>query len=143
MNDNLQNAISQVLLSVIRSTHQVGTWATNQLPELVHQLLVWHLIADFMTIGMTILFGLIYAQLIRVFARKYRAEKEASSSPSYFDITTMSMGFFWAIAILFSFVIMITGIITSLRSIFDAAQIMITPKVWLFEYATSLLRIHH
>jgi len=139
MNDNLQNAISQVLLSVIHSTQQVGTWATNQLPELVHQLLVWHLTADFMTIGMTILFGLIYAQLIHVFMRKYRAEKEASESPSYFDITVMPMGILWALVILFSTVVMIVGIVTSLGSIFDAAQIMIVPKVWLFEYATSLL----
>lgn len=142
INDNLQNAVAQVLLSAIQTAKQTGDWMKGQLPDVVHQLLTWNLISDCITILFTFVVVGIFALSLKRFFSSYRKGKEAYRSTG-FDITDMSYGFAWTLWLLFGGISTAGFIITSAFAIYDALEIWFAPKVWLLEYAAHLLQNAH
>lgn len=139
INDNLQNAVAQVLLAAIQTAKQTGDWVKGQLPGIVHQLLTWNLISDCLTILFTLLLVGIFALSLKRFFSSYKKEKEVYKG--CFDITDMPYyGFPWACWLLFDGIFTAVFIIASVLDIYDAFEIWFAPKVWLLEYAAHLLK---
>lgn len=140
MNNELQNAVAQVLIAALNTAKQTGHWLQGQMPEVLHQLIRWNLIQDSVTIFLSLLFMAIYFRSVFVFSRKYKQAKKEDGS-TLFDITDMPCGIVWIVWFVGGLFGLVSSVIGLISSLMDGLEIFIAPKVWLLEYATHLYNI--
>lgn len=120
--DQLENAAAQVLQSTINAATQGAEFIKDQIPDLLKQLLMWNAASDVLFVVMTI--GIVFL------AFKFFPKFSKWADDGGGDI------FYWAFAgpacAVFS------GF--AMEKIWDAAEILIAPKVWLLEYAAHLVK---
>lgn len=116
MNENLQNALTELIIS----TTDAKDFLLSEAPEVIHQLLTWKLVANslssFLFTGITVL----------CFYLMFKCSRS--------DDDDALFGFFLSglFGILFGTI--------SIGCVHDALQIWIAPKVYLLEYAASLAK---
>lgn len=120
MNEQLQQAL---LVIIHKTTNAVGAsidFLSGQIPDVIHQLLVWHAVKS----GLLCTLFLVATSLV-IFA-VYKIEKK--TQPIDRGIPSM------------------VGIVVSIFLLFGASQnfewlqILVAPKIFLIEYATSLVK---
>ena len=139
INDNLQNAVAQVLLAAIQTAKQTGDWMKGQLPDVVHQLMTWRLVSDIVSIVLALVFITFFALSAKKFTKLYAQEK-AKSKDRWFDATDMPGGIAWIVWLIIGGVVTIAFFVIAVANIYDALEIWFAPKVWLLEYAAHLLK---
>lgn len=123
MNEELQTAVTEI----INSTISAKDFLVGQLPEYVEQLLMWH--ATY-SLVMCILGFLLVALICYVDVRIYRYMKSDEFDKWQRGDAYLGMA-------VGSFVLMIpAGLMVNITWL----KILIAPKVWLVEYAASLVR---
>lgn len=125
MNEQAQQALANLLSMAVDGIGGAVEFSKAQLPEVVEQLLMWHMVESFIgfVAGMLIMAGT--AEGVR---RVHKAIKSEGLDEAAYAIAI-------PVAI-FAFPI---GFIITAKSI-DWLKIMIAPKLYLLEYAASLVK---
>jgi len=125
MNEQLQTALAEL----ITSTLQAKEFIVGELPEVVRQLLLWHGIQDFILFCIGLVLLVVYGYCLHRFVIKnWDKIKEVDNDEGFFIAVCMCI-----CAVVFTIPLMFIFPLTWL-------QIWIVPKVWLIEYAASLVK---
>lgn len=118
MNEQLQNALADILIKATETAEKAGEFVLTELPDVVQQLLWW----KFAESVLLTLIGFAVLPAVFFVRRKY-------SEDSSFDEV-----FFWIVASM--------PCVVAVILIFHLGwlQILIAPKVYLIEYAAELVR---
>ena len=137
MNEQLQNAVSNLITQSISAFQQGATFLNEQIPDVIHQLLMWKAIGSFLHF---FLIGIIGTILLIYFNYKQFKFWTTPITEGYWkgqprieeEIGPLVMLNFLQIALL----IILYNAITNL----DWLQIWIAPKLYLIEYAKTFLK---
>lgn len=122
----MHDQIKQALISAAQ-------WTRGQVPDVIHQLIVWNITQDIMLIALPFLFALVVWRIIKIM---YRQMKTAGAS----DITDMGgLGLLWYFALLLHGLALAASLVVGITAVFDLVQLLIAPKAWLLEYTAHLL----
>jgi hypothetical protein len=129
MNEQLQNAVATILERAITGIDSSVEFMQAELPEVIEQLLMWYAVKSVVltVIGCLVLFALLYAD--------YLSLKYCKSEKSHLDAFEI-MTFYGALGCIARIVYLIPISMMSL----DWLQIWIAPKIWLMEYAASIVK---
>ena len=133
MNDKLQEALLNILNNVTHSVENGVSFLSEQLPDVIHQLLLWKAVES------GIHFGVLMALCIGLGIAAYKflkAGKEYKPKNSYDDD---AFGYF----ILFGVSLFLAGVSFVFASNqLEWLKILIAPKMYLIEYAAQLVKGH-
>ena len=125
MNEQLQTALAEL----IKSTLQAKEFIVGELPEVVRQLLLWHGIQDFILFCIGLVLLAAYGYCLRRFVIKNWSKIKEADDSEGFLITMLSLVCVVVLSVPLMFIFPLTWL-----------QIWIAPKVWLIEYAASLVK---
>ena len=125
MNEQLQTALVQLLDKALVGVDAASEFLVEETPEVIQQLLVWYGVYN----ALLCLGGLALAYAIYKVTAIAHDKYKQSHDPD--------MGFFWFIAVI---VATLPAIIASLMVNLTWLKIWIAPKIWLLEYASSLVK---
>jgi hypothetical protein len=126
--EQLANQALAALQGIINTAIQVGDFVKGQLPQVVHELLVYKTVVYSLQIafGAACLAGI--PLLLKFVVPRYKA---ASRDGRDLDIGYIFLG------ILGTLVLFIVGFV-NLTEIFNLIEIVVAPRVWLIEYVRHL-----
>lgn len=128
MNENLQNTVNEVLLNLIGGVTQAKDFILGELPDVVQQLLAWKMWESLIYFVASWIFVLLmiwyWRWVYKSWDRLYKIDWEEPAVGAGIIVSLIC-------AAVFAF-----GAVTN----WDWLQIMIAPKVYLLEYAASLVR---
>lgn len=129
MDKQLEAKASELLVKMIdvtvQSVSDVVEFGKQQIPEVIHQLLMWNIMKASIWVVLSAAFSIGLVMLVN---RKKSALEEAETG---LGICIQIFG--WLIALLLGGSIFINNLL-------DAVYIWIAPKVWLIEYASELVK---
>lgn len=117
---SLDNALATMITQSVEATGDAIAWTKGQIPEVIEQLLRWKMFSSFMW------FAVWLTILVLIWISAYKFNKRAASADK---------GFSYFIAFLLS-----TFFVPALFLSTDWLYIWIAPKVYLLEYAASLIK---
>lgn len=126
MNDELQKALLAIINSITNAVGKAVNFLSDQIPDVIHQLLMWKAVESF------IWFIIPFIVATSALVLAYFKEKEWKNNGDDFE-----QGIMWFISgtiSLICFVISFTHM--------SWLQILIAPKIYLLEYAASLVKGH-
>jgi hypothetical protein len=125
----LNDALVDILTQVTAGVKQGVMFLQGQLPDVVKQLLQYHLYYN-----LTVMFLIVVGIAIGSFAELWliRQYKKGRSYYSDWEAPTFIFGILLAIGAVF-------GIITFVATLLETLEITLAPKVWLIEYAATLI----
>lgn len=130
MNDDLQKALAEILNKTTQGVEAGVGFLQRELPEVVQQILIWHGVksAIFFSIGLGMLIGALWG------AKKFwRAGCAAHEENEYADQEGYVVGFCaCAVASTVGATVLLANI--------TWLQILLAPKLYLIEYAASLVK---
>ena len=127
MNDQLEQALLDLINKSLSGIDTATNFLSAEIPEVIGQLLIWHGLYNFILFCMSILLivGIITGNLYQI-----RWYKKRKASDKNFDDDVL---LFNLLQLFFVFPLIVWCNLTWL-------QIWITPKVWLLEYATNMVK---
>lgn len=132
MNEQLQSAIASLISKAIEATEKGAEFLSAEIPDVVNQLLMWHLVMNAtMFIGALILAGIFITLDYKVF--KYVWSKDHNEydwEPNFYG------GYLGLGSLIRIFVFIPVSISFNLTWL----QIWIAPKIFLIEYAAKLVK---
>lgn len=132
MEEQLQQALASILNKTVAGVEAGAAFLSAEVPDVIQQLLYWKLAQS--TVVM-----LIAAVFLFFFYRKgitvAKAEPGSFWQESYGGPTGPAV-FFWGIGLIITFFSIIGFIGSALRVV----QIVVAPKIYLIEYAASLVK---
>jgi hypothetical protein len=135
MEEQANKILVELLQKAVGGIDAAVSFSQAQIPDVVHQLLVWNFVSAVMAqlFGLLIAAGSIYAVLLVLKSGK-RGDKWTRFSPGS-DIASMSyeMSFPTAVAV------SLLGVLIIICN-FDWLKIWLAPKLYLLEYAASLIK---
>ena len=128
MDTQLQQALTDLINKTLNGAEQAGNFLLGEIPEVVQQLLVWHGVKSFLVFvfGVAMLCAAIYANYRQYLWLRSRWD----------DIVESEFCPFLLINLLQLLWVPFFGVTIQ----FNWLQIWLAPKVWLLEYAASILK---
>ena len=143
MNESMQAAVAAMIEKAISGIDAASNFLAAEIPDVIHQLLMWHMVksAIMCMVGVSILIGTALI-LKRVFRKPEVDDTRSNSYKTYYKRTLVfdrdgdiDPGVVPVVA---------SGILLTLTGAcfinIEWLQIWIAPKVWLIEYAASLVK---
>ncbi|AUR82762.1 TMhelix containing protein [Vibrio phage 1.271.B._10N.286.54.B4] len=140
MNEILQNSLIEILNKTINGIDASVSFLQAEIPDVVSQLLTWYAVKGVLLATTGVLLLIAYAVLVKkavdpkpdegtnIFWERWGHKDNAEFSPGWCFILG-AVGMFVSIFSL----LMISNIL-------DTLQIVVAPKIWLIEYASSLIK---
>lgn len=129
MAQQLEAKASELLVKMIdvtvQSVSDVVEFGKQQIPEVIHQLLMWNVLKASIWVVVAVVFSIFLCTVVN------RAKPVLNESESGFGTFIQILG--WLIA-------MVVGGSVFMINLLQAAYILIAPKVWLIEYAAELIK---
>lgn len=129
MAQQLEAKASELLIKMIdvtvQSVSDVVEFGKQQIPEVIHQLLMWNVLKASIWVVVAVVFSIFLCTVVN------RAKPVLNESESGFGTFIQILG--WLIA-------MVVGGSVFMINLLQAAYILIAPKVWLIEYAAELIK---
>lgn len=129
MDKQLEAKASELLVKMIdvtvQSVSDVVEFGKQQIPEVIHQLLMWNALKASIWVVVAVVFSIFLCTVVN------RAKPGLNESESGFGTFVQILG--WLIA-------MVVGGAVFMINLLQAAYILIAPKVWLIEYAAELIK---
>ena len=122
--ETLEQTANEALKQIIEKATEAGNWELGEIPEVVEQLLLWHMVESLIFFTASILL-----LLIGVIGGTFFLRKGIRNGCEVF----ITIGLFFAV-----FLIPV-GLITTSCNL-EWIQILIAPKLYLIEYAANLLK---
>ena len=133
MDDKLQEALLNILNNVTQSVENGVSFLSEQLPDVIHQLLLWKAVES--GIHFVILLALCIG--LGIAACKFlKAGREYKPKNGYDDGAT---GFFFLFGV--TFVLGVVSFVFASNQL-EWLKILIAPKMYLIEYAAQLMKGH-
>lgn len=148
-NQTLQDAFAQIILKATSSIEAGTEFLAAQVPDVIHQLLLWQMVKSLVVAGIALL--LVIAACAWIYQTIRLTSVTSAMSVKYYDSSDVSIGreeldtakrksdtaqfismFFGGFGICAA-VLLIAKLLT-------VTQILIAPKIYLIEYATSLVK---
>jgi len=132
MNEQLQTALAEL----ITSTLQAKEFIVGELPEVVRQLLAWKMCYSMVMMGLSLIFCIVFVFAGVKIAKKVRLlQKEKLGSQRFYDNSDVAFEWF-----IFTCCSLAPAAVVAATFDIQWLQIWIAPKVWLIEYAASLVK---
>lgn len=159
--DRATNMLLDMVNVTVKTMGDVVDFGKQQIPEVVHQLLMWNAVQSFMSFALSgIFFILGVLMMTRWFKRlgKHCADNKARSVSDYEEgktwtrlysgssSTSSAYDFYMAFNSIGKWVLLFVGIMIAMGSLrdmmgeMDWLKIIIAPKVYLIEYAAQLVK---
>lgn len=128
MNDQLQQALAAILSKSMDAIQTGVTFLQAELPDVIHQLLMWHAARSGILASISLILAIIFSKWA------CKAWKHADTFKSYEDGNTG-----------YSILSVVLGVLSLFFACLLVAQsmilmkILISPKIYLIEYAASLV----
>ena len=129
----IEDTVVELIQKSVSSVEQGISWLSGELPDVIHQFLLWKVISSSLIILLVLVFSLIWFRFLRRF-NQITAGNRDRLNPEYIDPEPYFLG------LLISGVLLIGGIVIAVGRMFQIIQILIAPKIFLLEYATSLMK---
>lgn len=151
MNEQLMQALSQLMATISTGLTQGVAFAQDQLPDVIIQLLWWEGVKSFIFFSITLLVAFILYHLGFVATKARIVEEEAKSKARIADWLATKSNYnrpseydIWddpgcMVPRIICTVLLCTCVPFLLGSL-DWLKILIAPKVWLIEYAATLVK---
>ncbi len=129
MDQQLEAKASELLVKMIDVTVQsmsdVVEFGKQQIPEVIHQLLMWNALQASIWVIFAIVFSIFVCKVVN------------RTKPGFND---WERGFGTFVQVLGWLVAIFVGGSIFMMNLLEAAYILIAPKVWLIEYAAELIK---
>ena len=141
MNEQLQNALVQIIEKTQAGVDASVSFLSQEMPDVIRQLLMYKTAEYSVTIVLGLLF---FITGLFILFKANRDFKESSRTlqacwihdgDSYAALTGLG-----GVALIYSTASAIVSLIVIIDSVFALAKITIAPKIWLIEYAASLAK---
>ncbi len=130
MNEELSNKLQETLIGLIDSTTSAAEFVQSEIPEVLEQLLMWKMGEGIFFICLGLFFALITYLLRKPTVKGWNDDYESGDADTaWAELRTI--GLIW-----FSIVSVIIIAISTLTVL----KIWLAPKVYLIEYAASLIK---
>lgn len=133
MNDQLQKALAAILERAIQGMDTSIAFLTAQLPDVIHQLLLYKLVLSAITfgvcVGALIFLLVLFFRTWRPFIVAFHDTSSASESSAF------GYGF---LLVILGLLIFFAGVVTANNLTW--LKIWLAPKLFLIEYAASLIK---
>ena len=141
MNEQLQNAVATILDRAISGIDSSVDFMQAELPDVIEQLLMWYAVKGVIWIVIGLILALPLLAFIKVMLSKdIKGATSDSFWVQHWSHSDNSLGigasFFLAVLSLLA----IVGVSISMCNIMEPIQIWIAPKIWLMEYAASIVK---
>lgn len=149
--ESLNAALVAVLNKAISAAEKGGEFLAEQIPDVVNQLLMWHLVKNLILVSLILLFMCISGRFVFKFFHKnleyirlsnewytVYGKEEKENERKQKELLPYMVSF-WLSLIPFAGSI-ICFLVSGVDKILVAMQILIAPKVYLIEYAASLVK---
>ena len=123
MNEELQKQITEILKKAMESAQKGGEWIGGQVPDVLHQLIVWTITKGVVFFFLTISMFLVSFLLIR------KASNTDYEMEEVYGMTGLTIG-----------MVAIVSLPFSIGAFVDALQALVAPKLFLLEYAAHLVK---
>lgn len=139
-NDALQQAVANIINKATAGVDTAVSFLSTQIPDVIHQLLLWKMVVSSLEFG----FGILI--LLSMFVFIYRILKSKPNGPTeswcwdYYaraDVHELS-----GIGLVLIFCCLAIGAVACFLINFTWLQILIAPKIYLLEYAASIVQGH-
>ena len=128
MNEQLQNALAEILGKTLNGIDAASSFVVAELPDVIQQLLVWYAVKSFIfTIVGVLMWSLPFISYRKL--NEWHKKDKVLDKDLFIDV-----GF--PVALIFSAVFCMSWFLFDL----DWLQIILTPKIWLIEYASELVK---
>lgn len=127
MNEQLQTTVNEILVRSLETFDKGSEWLAGEVPEVVEQLLLWHMIESLIIMSIGVALFLSLFKVIPVILNEL-------SKPfiEHSDIT-VNIGFIYSFIVVIVAPVMIFFNLTWIK-------ILIAPKLYLLEYAADLVK---
>lgn len=132
MNEQLQNALAEIIQKAIATGEAAAEFLVAETPDVVYQLLLWYGVKTAVLFFTGLAIWLIVACILRDMLRNPKRWKIDPSK----DGTTFCMATIYVIC---GPVLIAAGLELTSNN-YDWLQILIAPKIWLLEYAAELVK---
>ena len=135
LQDTANNALVKLINLATDGVNGAIEFSKQQIPDVIHQLLVWNLVKSLLIFGIGVMLILIPIFIGLSILRAYKQKREDTLWLNYCnDLSPMAV-----VTIFVSFFSLFLGIIISVNNM-DWLQIWLAPKVYLIQYAATLLK---
>lgn len=140
MNEQLQQALVEILNKTVSSIDASVGFMQAQLPDVIEQLLLWYAIKGVILflVGVFMMTSIIFYTL-KVMSIDFQSYDHDTFWVAHYNHSSNSMNIGAMLLGLFCASISFAGFIM-LGRIMDSIQIWIAPKIWLIEYSASLVK---
>lgn len=129
LSDPTNQQIATILQSLVEGVQKTGQWMVGQLPDVLHQLVVWTIVKGFAFLGVFIIVSVI----------GYLVTFKSVDQKNYGGGWSDAKGFSCVIF----FIICTILLIVTWANMSNALEAWIAPKLFLLEYASNLLKHSH
>lgn len=142
MNEELQTAVSSLINKALDGVDATTGFLQAEIPEYLYQLLLWYGVKSFVLGGLYLAISAIWIYFGVIKPVKMISKGLSKGEENFFVTTSYNRGFETSGAeiALFANIFLIIPIVASISHLMTGVQIWIAPKVWLFEYASSLVK---
>lgn len=147
MNEQLQKVLADIIAKVTSGADAVVEFSKQQLPEVLQQLLVWHFISNLLSfIIPLILLTISLTVSIRFWIKVPKQESRDKDdrcpwiADEYRDRAHKLYFKYWLPGYVLPAVSFILGLVTLFNSNLIWLKIVLAPKLYLLEYAASLIK---
>jgi len=134
----IEDTVVELIQKSVSSVEQGISWLSGELPDVIHQFLMWKLAASILFIVLWCIGAFIWS---RYYAEYKRIEVQNSSNRNTYTryAPIIDTGTYETILILSGLVMSVLFFVVVTCG-FTILQILIAPKIYLIEYAASLMK---
>ena len=129
---NISKEIAEKLLEMLQTAGEIKEFTLTQAPDIIQQILLWHTIESTLALMLGLVFILIAVFCIVKFP-SFLKKSESTMESNIYDAYTVCSGIIGVCAI-------IAGPILFLENILIMIKILVTPKIFLLEYLSEIVK---
>lgn len=137
MNEQLQQSLVKIITQATESIDASVSFLSGQLPDVIGQLLQWRLLSASLTLVLSLTVMVIVILIVKKVMNK--PEPNKSNCFWWWHSSRHEVELLAVVVVCLSLVASAIAVINFIISLYEMLQIMIAPKIYLIEYASSLV----
>lgn len=137
MNEQLQQSLVKIITQATESIDASVSFLNGQLPDVIGQLLQWKLLSASLTVMLSL--GVVIASCLVIKRLMRKPDQYKSNFFWWWHGSRHEVELSFVISVCLVLVASVMAVINFIISLYEMLQIMIAPKIYLIEYASSLV----
>lgn len=137
MNEQLQQSLVKIITQATESIDASVSFLNGQLPDVIGQLLQWKLLSASLTVMLSL--GVVIASCLVIKRLTRKPDQHKGNFFWWWNGSRHEVEFSFVISVCLVLVASVMAVINFIISLYEMLQIMIAPKIYLIEYASSLV----